>query len=225
MPLFSRLYHPFGYLRKIFPPRGLKYSLLPSPATETFHRCHGEHEADVTLACPINHVLVVDSAILGWSESYSVSGFDVTCPADDSQCTVQTAEVVERCNAFQSCLLQNNEISTKLSTSVPRHCRGHTTNYITIQYICLSGKSDFLRFIYSKEQEDLLRYLMLKLSFAGVEARSRSVTYRSFKPQLGSQGTVIPNREVTVFCKFVGLNSIRATFSGTNISILSYRKC
>ncbi len=28
MPLFSRLYPSFGYLRKIFPPRGLKYSLL-----------------------------------------------------------------------------------------------------------------------------------------------------------------------------------------------------
>ncbi len=28
MPLFSRLYLSFGYLRKIFPPRGLKYSLL-----------------------------------------------------------------------------------------------------------------------------------------------------------------------------------------------------
>ncbi len=28
MPLFSRLYPPFGYLRKIFPPRGLKFSLL-----------------------------------------------------------------------------------------------------------------------------------------------------------------------------------------------------
>ena len=28
MPLFSRLYPPFGYLRNISPPRGLKYSLL-----------------------------------------------------------------------------------------------------------------------------------------------------------------------------------------------------
>ncbi len=28
MPLFSRLYHSFGYLRKIFPPRGLKCSLF-----------------------------------------------------------------------------------------------------------------------------------------------------------------------------------------------------
>ncbi len=28
MPLFSRLYPSFGYFRKIFPPRGLKYSLL-----------------------------------------------------------------------------------------------------------------------------------------------------------------------------------------------------
>ena len=28
MPLFSRLYPSFGYLRKIVPPRGLKYSLL-----------------------------------------------------------------------------------------------------------------------------------------------------------------------------------------------------
>ncbi len=28
MPLFSRLYPSFGYFQKIFPPRGLKYSLL-----------------------------------------------------------------------------------------------------------------------------------------------------------------------------------------------------
>ncbi len=28
MPLFSHLYPSFGYLWKIFPPRGLKYSLL-----------------------------------------------------------------------------------------------------------------------------------------------------------------------------------------------------
>ena len=31
MPLFSRLYPSFGYLRKIFPPSGLKYFLLWSP--------------------------------------------------------------------------------------------------------------------------------------------------------------------------------------------------
>ncbi len=30
MPLFSRLYPSFGYIRKFFPPRGLKYSLLIS---------------------------------------------------------------------------------------------------------------------------------------------------------------------------------------------------
>ncbi len=29
MPLFSRFYASFGYVRKIFPPRGLKYSLFP----------------------------------------------------------------------------------------------------------------------------------------------------------------------------------------------------
>ncbi len=35
MPLFSRLYPSFGYLGKIFPPRGLKYSLLLSPDRES----------------------------------------------------------------------------------------------------------------------------------------------------------------------------------------------
>ncbi len=33
MPLFSRLYPSFGYLRKIVQPRCLKYSLLPQPST------------------------------------------------------------------------------------------------------------------------------------------------------------------------------------------------
>ncbi len=37
MPLFSRLYPSFGYLRKIFPPRVLKYSLLLVQSISTNH--------------------------------------------------------------------------------------------------------------------------------------------------------------------------------------------
>ncbi len=34
MPPFSRLYPSFGYLRKVFPPRGLKYSLFLTNACD-----------------------------------------------------------------------------------------------------------------------------------------------------------------------------------------------
>ncbi len=42
MPMFSRLYPSFGYFRKIFPPRGLKYSLFNADHCKMC-RCTGSH--------------------------------------------------------------------------------------------------------------------------------------------------------------------------------------
>ncbi len=45
MHLFSRLYPSFGYLRKFFPPRGLKYSLL-RPTKSSSKPCTGIKQSD-----------------------------------------------------------------------------------------------------------------------------------------------------------------------------------
>ncbi len=52
VPLFSRLYPSFGYLRKIFPPRVLKYSLFSYPEVDYFRQgCEDINQYGLLFTC------------------------------------------------------------------------------------------------------------------------------------------------------------------------------
>jgi len=105
----------------------------------TFHRCRAVNPRGkfFTLSgCPAGQVINIQSAVLGYSQTWQPDADPPQCP--DRNCTVSVTDVptINDCNGRQNCSI-NQEILL-FPTSQLCHLR-RDGNFIEIKYTCVTG--------------------------------------------------------------------------------------